>query len=152
MMTRTSCRESRRGAVLVLFVILLMAICGFLALALDIGVMAVARTQAQGAVDAAVMAGVRQLNGNTATNNNSSAVLPAAQATASANQILAQNFVGSVDLPTVYVGKYYYDNTQQKFLSYFPGNSAISDAGAVNDPSQNFTAVYGTLTHTGMKT
>ena len=69
-------RNSRRGAVLVLLLVSLITLLTFVALAIDLGMLAVARTQCQDAADAAAMAGARTLNGMTATNNNYSAAAP----------------------------------------------------------------------------
>ena len=56
------------GAVLPLVTICLVGLLGFVALAIDVGMMAVARTQAQSAADIASLAGARTLNGQTGNN------------------------------------------------------------------------------------
>src|SRR4051794_4520625 len=50
-----------RGTILVLSAILLVALMGFVALAIDLGMMAAARAQLQTVADAAALAGARQL-------------------------------------------------------------------------------------------
>jgi Flp pilus assembly protein TadG len=64
-------RQPRRGSILPLVAICLIALIGMLALAIDLGVLAVARTQCQNAADLGALAGVRTLNG--AANNNKTA-------------------------------------------------------------------------------
>ena len=62
--------QSRRGALLPLLALALLGLIGLLALAIDIGMVAVARSQCQNAADAAAMAGARTINGNDADNYN----------------------------------------------------------------------------------
>jgi uncharacterized membrane protein len=62
-------KGGRSGTILPLVVISLVGMCGFVALAIDIGLIAVAKTQCQNAADAASMAGARSLNGNTTGQN-----------------------------------------------------------------------------------
>jgi hypothetical protein len=54
----------RRGSVLPLVAICIVAMLSLVALAIDIGMIAVARNQCQNAADASAMAGVRTINGN----------------------------------------------------------------------------------------
>ena len=105
---------------MVLFIIPLMA---FVALSVDIGLLAVARTQCQDASDVAALTGVRTLNGNTANgaNNNYSAVAPAAQKAVAANKVLWNSLQTSQ--VAVNIGRYTYDSTAQKFEGEFPGPS-----------------------------
>jgi Flp pilus assembly protein TadG len=71
MMIRSNqARRVRRGVVLPLVAVCLIALIGLVALAIDIGMVAVAKTQAQNAADCATTAGVRSINGSTATNYN----------------------------------------------------------------------------------
>lgn len=58
-----STKSGRGGKVLVLFAILLVPVCGLLALSVDVGVIAVARAELQTAADAAALAGAMQLTG-----------------------------------------------------------------------------------------
>ncbi len=52
-----STANRRNGSILPLVVVSLVGICGFVALAIDIGMVAVAKTQCQNAADAAATAG-----------------------------------------------------------------------------------------------
>ena len=78
----------RDGAVLPLVTVCLVGLVGFVALAIDVGMMAVARTQAQSAADVAALAGARTLDGKSASNNRFNAEAEAVEA-ATSNSILA---------------------------------------------------------------
>src|SRR3954452_2171232 len=77
----------RPGAVLPLVTVCLVGLLGFVALAIDVGMMAVARTQAQSAADVAALAGARTLNGQ--PGNNRPAAEAEAREAATSNAILA---------------------------------------------------------------
>jgi hypothetical protein len=97
----------------------LVGFCGFLALAVDVGRISVARGQAQAAADVAAMAGARSLNG----------ALPQDTATATSNAVaaagnftvLGQTIPGSA--VTVSHGTYRYDTVNQKFTPQFALNA-----------------------------
>ncbi len=57
---RTNRSKRRNGVVLVLVLVLLITLMTFVALAVDLGMLAVARTQCQDAADSAAMAGARR--------------------------------------------------------------------------------------------
>src|SRR6516165_3319399 len=106
-MLRSAQPARRRGTVLPLVVFCVLVLLGMVALAVDIGMMMVARTQCQNAADAAAMTGARSLNGNTTNNNNYAAAGPAAVTAASNNSVLSQPVqAGQV---TVTIGSYSYD-------------------------------------------
>src|SRR5450755_4636138 len=86
MLRRTESR--RRGAIVPLMAICLTGLLAFVALALDLGILMIARNQCQNTADAAAMAGARTLNGDVSINNNYSAAQPAALAAAANNSIL----------------------------------------------------------------
>ncbi len=127
--------NGRPGVVLPLVLISLVALLGFVALAIDLGMMAVARSQAQTAADAAAMAGARTLNGDTTNNNNYTSAVTNATTTATENMILSQSIQTS-DV-TVDVGSYSYDTTQNKFVEMIPRN-----------PNDNWSLVRATINHT----
>src|SRR5689334_8695289 len=114
-------RSDRRGAVLVLVAVSLVALVACLALAIDLGLLMAARTQGVEAADAAAMAGARALNGNTSANNNYSGVLPAAQMAATDNSILGTPLTSSQ--VSVNIGRYVYNSSSQRFEGQFPGPS-----------------------------
>ncbi len=106
--------------VVALFAVTIIALFSFLALAIDLGLFAMARTQCQAAADAAAMAGARTLNGT--TNNNYSNVTPDAIQSATNNSILGKQVTSSQ--VAVNIGRYTYDTTAKKFEGEFPGPSS----------------------------
>jgi hypothetical protein len=110
--------------VLVLFLVTLVTLFTFLSLAIDLGMLAVARTQCQAAADAAAMAGTRTLNGMSSTNNNYSNVTPQAQSAAEGNSILG-NAVQSSQV-TVNIGRYAYVAADDQFEGQIPGTSGTN--------------------------
>src|ERR1700719_2854581 len=88
----TTTKRGRRGSVLPLVAMSAIALIGLLALAIDIGMIAIARSQCQNAADAAAMAGARTINGNVGTHYNFSAIPGQAVTTATANKVL-NNYV-----------------------------------------------------------
>lgn len=84
---KTTCR---RGAIIPLAAFCMVGFMVLLALAIDIGMIAVSRSQCQNAADTAAMAGARTANGDSATNYNFSAIPGGALDAALANQILGQ--------------------------------------------------------------
>ena len=84
---RKTSKIRRRGAILPLFALMLVGLVGFLALAIDIGIVAVAETQCQNAADNAALAGTRALNGT--SSGNAAAATSTAQAAAAINPILS---------------------------------------------------------------
>ena len=67
-------RHQRRGSVLPLVAFMTVALIGLVALAIDLGMVAVARNQCQNAADASAMAGARTINGDSSGNYNVSSV------------------------------------------------------------------------------
>src|SRR5262245_51804216 len=109
----------RTGIVMVLLVVCLVTLLTFVALAIDLGLIAVARTQLQDAADASAMAGCRTINGT--TGNNYSNVTPNAQAAATANTVLSAPIQSSN--VAVSIGRYAYVSGNQRFEGQFPGPS-----------------------------
>lgn len=116
-------RKRRRGSILPLVVICMVALFGMVALAIDIGMIAVAKTQAQNAADAAAWRGTRDIPGT--TNPDISTAQSNAKDSAAANNILGK----AIDKTkvTTHVGVYYYnasltstDPNYQKFYPYYP--------------------------------
>jgi hypothetical protein len=85
----------RKGAVLPLVAICLIGLMGLVALAIDIGMIAVARTEAQNAADSSAMAGARTINGNSADNYGTNTAPTNAIKAANANQIMGQQIQGN---------------------------------------------------------
>jgi Flp pilus assembly protein TadG len=108
--------QRSRGAILPLFALSIIGLCAFLALSIDLGLLAVARAQVQDAADAAAIAGARSLDGSTGSNLSGSTANAITQATR--NTILGTKVVGSE--VAVRQGTYHYDYTAQTFTPMFP--------------------------------
>jgi hypothetical protein len=98
-----------------------LALLGFVALAVDLGVVAVARTQSQNIADSAAMAGARALNGDKTNNNNYGAAGTTARAAAQANEVLGKTLTDSQ--LALQFGSYTYNDAQQKFIVQIPKSS-----------------------------
>lgn len=114
-------RNPRKGAVLVLMLVCLISLLTFVALAIDLGMLAVARTQCQDAADSAAMAGARTLNGVTANNSNYAAAGPNAIAAATYNTVLSKAVTSSQ--VTIQIGRYTYLTANSRFEGQYPGPS-----------------------------
>lgn len=121
-MTRTHC-TAREGSILPLLAVSLVALLGMIALAVDIGLVTVARTQAQDCADLAALSGTRQLNGNS-TNisnlNNVNGAISTARDRADDNRVL-QTLINSADV-NVRAGTYTYNTSSQRFNPNFPAS------------------------------
>src|SRR5262249_22323579 len=111
-------RRSRSGVALALAVVSLVTLLTFVALAIDLGMLATASTQCQDAADSAAMAGARTLNGDTSNNNNYSNVQPNAQAAATGNTVLSKQIQTSQ--LGLQIGRYTYNTSSQSFQGQFP--------------------------------
>ena len=77
------------GIILPYLAVTVVALCGFVALAIDLGMVMVAKTQTQNAADAAAFAGARTLTGGTSANTTQATTN--GQAVAAANVVLGQS-------------------------------------------------------------
>src|ERR1019366_1471887 len=146
--------RQRRGAIIPLVAITLIALLGMVALAIDIGMVAVAKTQAQNAADTGAMVGVRTFNGQTGYNL---ANAPINAITAATQNKIFSSYVtgspGSIANPsadtytsgavTVECGGYYYiyndaNPASEGFQITIPGKAA----------TEPYTAVRATITTT----
>ena len=143
MVQRNTRTRDRRGTVLPLFAFAIVAICGFVALSVDIGLIALAKTQAQNAADAAALAGARTIDGS--SNSNLSVASSNASAAAVANQILGQSIQASQ--VTLVHGAYHYDATNKVFVPQFPpvspDNYNLTKATVNASISNQFAKVLG---------
>lgn len=122
-MIRKSNGSRRKGTILPLAAISLVSVCGFVALAFDIGLIAVAKTQCQNSADAGSMAGARSLDGSSTQNLGSST--PPYQApsayyeayTYANNNLIINNRPSSIQIQ---FGAWHYDTTQKLFVPNFP--------------------------------
>ena len=123
---RMSLRTPRRaGAVLPLVTVCLVGLMAFIALAIDIGMMALARTQSQSAADIAALAGARTLNGQTG-NNVTNAVAEALDA-ATSNAVLATN-ITPAQVYARTTGVYKYSAVTQRFQADFVTAPGVNEA------------------------
>ena len=102
----------RRGSVLPIVALLLPMLCTMTALALDLGLMAISRTNCQSAADSAALVATRTLdNKPLSTNSNQAAALAAANLVVAENNLKA-NAAAAANTTTVQFGLYkYYDLT-----------------------------------------
>src|SRR5262245_28786154 len=107
---RSRTPHQRRGSILPFMAIALVAIAGCVALAIDLGMIMLARTQCQSAADAAALAGARMLNGDVTSDYNRNAAGPAAVTAATTCSVLSKP-IKAKDI-TVTVGSYRFDANQ----------------------------------------
>src|SRR5947208_12816529 len=89
-------QRPRPGTVLPLLACCLIGLCAFVALAIDLGLLAVSRTQAQNAADVSALAGARTLNNKpTSTNSNVAAAVQQARTAATSNPHLGKNYTNT---------------------------------------------------------
>ncbi len=140
---RSSCR---RGTVLPLLAVTLVALISFVALAVDLGMITIAKAQAQNAADLATLTAARTLSGDPTSNYNQSAATTNAQNILSFNNILGQA-IQSSQLQLSY-GTYDYNQTTQTFNANFPPTSgmpltAVSATVVSNNPAAAFSTIFG---------
>src|SRR5437879_6394415 len=141
-MIRTSKAVRRRGSILPMLALTCLVLFGFAALAIDIGLIAIARTQCQNAADCSALAAARTLSGDPSNNDNFSNCEPAARRAASANQVLGSAIDGSdTSKVTVEIGAYSYNAGTGVFEEKIPKRAT--------DP---YSLVRVTLVSSGNKT
>lgn len=118
--------QGRAGAIVPIVAVCLVGLMGFIALAIDIGIMVVARSQCQNAADIAALAGTRTLDGKTSSNNVAAAMVEASSA-AQANMIL-NGAITAAQVANVQAGIYRYDTTAQRFQVVFDQTPAANEA------------------------
>ena len=137
----------RRGTVLPLVALTIVAQLSFLALAIDLGMVAISKTQAQQAADLAALTAARSLNGSAAGNYNQSAATTNAQNVLSYNRVLSKPIQTS-QLQLTY-GSYDYSQTTQSFSANYPrlsGSTTTAVTATVTTSSSPaaFSKVFGT--------
>jgi hypothetical protein len=114
-------RPARPGTVLPILALCLVGLFGFVALAVDLGMLAVSRTECQNGADVAALVGCRTLNNKDGVaNSNLAAAVPAAKAAARANTHLSGTFAdaeasANAEEPRIEVGQYLYDTDTEQF-------------------------------------
>ena len=142
----SNARPVRRGTVVPLLALTIVALVGFLALAIDLGMLAVAKAQAQQAADLAALTAARTVNGNPTGNYNQTAATTNGQNILTHNVILAQA-IQSSQLQLTY-GSYDYNQTTQTFNANYPATSgapytAVAATVTANNLSAAFSSVFG---------
>jgi len=130
-------QSRRRGAVLPMVTICLIALVGCVALAVDIGLIGDARAELQDHVDAAVLAAVRQLDGVTTASTIKTAAEDAARDTVKVNRMFGK-LLNEADLgaggnvKNLQIGVYRYDASPgvQKFNTFFVPPNTGENYGA----------------------
>lgn len=136
----------RRAASLPFLAVTLVALVSFLALAIDLQMLAIAKAQAQNAADLAALTAARTLTGEASTSYNQSAATTNAQNIVSSNTILGQSIQAS-QLQLTY-GSYDYDQTAQTFTANFPPTSgrpvtAVTATVTSDNSSAAFSSIFG---------
>lgn len=126
--------RDRRGAILVLGMILLVGVFAFVALTVDIGYMAVVKTQLQGAADAAALGSAQDIPFGT------SAVKTSAQNLAGKNRAAGQPVV--LDSSDVELG--FYDFAAKQFVVNPAAANAVRVTTRVQDQALFFAPIMGT--------
>lgn len=148
-MFQRSLARPRAGTVLPVVALGLVAMFGFVALAIDLGVVAVARTQCQDAADAAAMAGARGLTGDVASANNVAAAVQNAVDAATANSVLS-NAVSPAQV-TVQAGAYAYDPVAHSFpTAPYPGLvMVVPGTSPGQNATDNWSLIQATVNYQG---
>lgn len=135
--------KARRGVVLVFTVLLIVPLIAFVALSIDLGLIAIAKTQAQNAADASAMAAARTINGDPAASYRITSASTNGKAAATANSII--NAPIQTSDVNVQLGRYYYDRTLStpRFQEGIPGPTTENWSLAKSDVSYNGNTYFG---------
>ena len=107
--------------------IVIVVMVGFLALAIDIGMLAIAKTQVQQAADLSALTAMRTMNGNSSINYNQTAATTNAQNVVTYNTVLGQTLQSS-QLQLTF-GSYDYNETTKTFSGQFPAHERLARDG-----------------------
>jgi len=108
----------RKGMIVPMLAICMVVLLMFVALAVDIGLIAVARTQSQNAADTAAMAGARALNGDPAANYNQVNARSIALKSATSSIVHSKKVTGPQ--VEINVGSYTYNYSSGTFVKSIP--------------------------------
>lgn len=129
-------RPSRQGTVLPMLGVSLIGLFSFVGLAIDLGLLALARTNCQNAADVAALAGARQLNNKpgVSDSNRPAAIAQAKNAVYgttgvnnSANYDVNQAFT-SAQIQSVTAGQYSYNTTSLTFSATYPASIGVGQS------------------------
>lgn len=136
-------RANRSGTVLPMLGVCLIGLFAFVALAIDLGVLAVSRTQSQNAADVAALVGTRTLNNKDGVSfNNLPSAVAMAKGSATTNPHLSANF-SNAQITKIEVGQYLYDTASQTFRVNTWVD--VTNGAGVAAPNGSWTAMRVTL-------
>ena len=136
--------DRRKGSVLPLVAICMLGLFSLLALGIDVGMLTMAKAQAQNAADLAALAAARTLTGDSTTSYNQSTATTNAQTAVGYNNILGGS-IASSQLQLTY-GSYDYNQTSQSFSTNFPATSGMPvTAVRATITSSNTTGAFSTI-------
>jgi uncharacterized membrane protein len=140
---RPTHRTDRRGTVLPLVGVCLIGLFAFVALAVDLGLLAVSRTECQNAADISALAACRTLNNKPGSiNNNLQEAVDVAKETATANPLFNE-YLKTGQIKSIEVGQYSYDTTSQTFgVTTW---TDVTNSQSVAPTSGSWTAIRVTL-------
>lgn len=133
-------RSERKGTILPLVTVALGVLCGFTALAVDIGLMAVAKNQLQNAADSASLTAARTLTGGSSPNL---AGATANGVTAAQNSPIVGSQIATGDV-VINLGNFYYNESDQTFhwSTTNPSVYNLAQATVTHAPSSAFAKVF----------
>jgi hypothetical protein len=131
--------DRRPGTVIPLLAVTAVALLGVIALGVDLGLLALARSECQHAADAVSLATLRSLNGS--PGNNATQAVANGKAVAAQETVLGYAVDPNTDL-TIQLGCYVYDPVAGQFGYQIPRQ----------DPTENLTLVQATVRHTVVPT
>ena len=132
-------RVERRGAILPLIAVSLVVLLGFVAMAIDLGLVALNKTRIQNYIDAAALAGARNLTGATTSSSTGTATTEAQDAALSNTTLYGTTL--SSPWANISHGSYHYNSTSQTFTPQIP---------PVSPDNYNLTQVTGGATLNGV--
>lgn len=114
-MVKRGHHRRRHGTILPLLAICMIGLFGFIGLAVDLGLLAVSRTQSQNAADTAALSACRILDKKpTSVNSNLPAAVAAGKDRATSNRYMSQNFA-TAQISKIEAGQYLYDPAAELF-------------------------------------
>ncbi len=129
----------RRDTVLPYLAFVIVALVAFLALAIDLGMLAIAKTQAQNAADLAALTAMRTVSGDSSSTYNTTAATSNAQTVVTYNYVLGQKIQSSqLRLPT---DRTTTTRATQAFSANFPPTAGVP-----------YTAAQATVTFNSLPT
>ncbi|QEL13990.1 pilus assembly protein TadG-related protein [Limnoglobus roseus] len=142
MFHHSSAVARRRGSIIPMMAVCATALFGFVALAIDVGMMVVARSAAQNAADTAALTGARTLDNrvpvgmtsDTYDNQKAQAITNATQSVVTYQN--PENH-STFSVSSVVVGIYDYNTSTQVFTPQYPGGTTVGKSWDVTNKNQS---------------